>query len=130
MGDTRPERVHWAYLTWRYVYTVVLLVWGLWLLHPIPQNEIGPQPAWFTIIFGVLPTILFLVLAYIRPSLAQTCVIAHGSLILAIALTLLFTLGSTPDKLMSIIIGAPLFGFIAEGTVVVVFRARDKLHKG
>jgi len=100
------------YLLWRLVYTLALLVLGVYsVAHP--NEDIGADSGYLLLAFGVAPSLLLLVLAGIQRRPPFVLVRAYGALILGV--TLFSAAGGNPVVAVCLL---PLAGFPIEWLVL------------
>lgn len=101
-------------VTWRWIYGCLLalgvfpfLIWG--------NREVGAEPGWYLLLFGVVPTVVVLVLSRVLPR--QVCQVAliHDCALLALLIVLLATL----PNYLGLVFLSPLAPFIVEGLVLL-----------
>ena len=97
------------FVVWRYIYTVVLVLLAAPFL--VKENrEVGSGPGVALMIYGVLPSIAYLVASKLRWSRAPIIAYAHDSFLVLCGIILLIVL----SNYFCFVFMSPLAGFVAE----------------
>lgn len=122
MKSEVARKIDWKFVGWHILYTAVLAWWaGLFLLGPFPQ-DLGREPGYWTLYFGVIPSALVLALAFLRPTIGYCLVLCYGAFI-ALATIAIPIIGGNA---FGLIVVFPMWPFILEAGFIWGFRAAKR----
>ncbi|MHB1459219.1 MAG: hypothetical protein ACYC0V_20105, partial [Armatimonadota bacterium] len=71
-----------AFVIWRMVYASLLLLISLPFIF-VKSDDVGPQPGYWYLTYGVLPSVIILLLIKMKSKHASSLVVAHDLLVFA-----------------------------------------------
>ena len=102
-------------VVWRFVYGLILCILSLGCVF-LP-GELGPEPGWYLLFLGVLPTITVLVLGKFKQHYLVISMLVHDIALLCILVVLLAVL----PNYLGLLVLSPLSLFLVEGVLVFLF---------
>ncbi|NLN75784.1 MAG: hypothetical protein GX139_05700 [Armatimonadetes bacterium] len=107
----------WSYLIWRILYTGLLTWYASAFLYN-PRNEFGPEPGYFLLLVGALPSLVLIPLTWYWPFVARKCALIYGYLLLLGTLVLLVT----AEGFLWLLVAIPLLGFPTIESIILSFK--------
>lgn len=113
MNDFRLSK---AFVIWRMVYASLLLLISLPFIC-VANNEIGSEPGYWYLAYGVLPSASILLLIRTKSKHASSLVVAHDLLVLV---GFMYFLAILRGNYLGLFFMLPLTAFVLEGIVLVI----------
>ena len=111
-----------AFVIWRIVYASLLLLISLPFIC-VPGDEIGSEPGYWYLVYGILPSVIILLLIKMRSKHALSLAVAHDFLVLV---GFIYYLAILRGNYLGLFFMLPLAAFVLEGFVLVIVWCRHK----
>ncbi|MCE5198414.1 MAG: hypothetical protein ABFD54_01910 [Armatimonadota bacterium] len=102
------------FVIWQSIYSILLIMWTVGLFLPGAVFEFGREPAQWILAFGVLPSILLVVLGVTRPLWAYKAAMGYAAILVLATIAV----AVTAYGFLWVIVAFPFLGFIVEGVYI------------